>query len=85
MSSNDYFVGIGKEHSRIYKQLRELGIVGGPSIIFHRYQKAGITRIKEKDLCRKIVDFDANSLHLSCTAKEMPTGKYILREKNELI
>ena len=36
---NDYFVGIGKEHAHIYKQLRELGIVGGPSIIFHRYQE----------------------------------------------
>ena len=82
LSEDDYFVGIGREPAHyLYKQLRELGIVGGPSIIFHRYHEAGITKIKEKDVCKKIIGFDANSLYLSWTAKELPTGKYDLREK----
>ena len=83
LAEEDYFAGVGKEHAHIYKQLRQLGIVGGPSIIFHRYQEAGVTKIKGKDLCKKIIGFDANSLYLSCTAKDLPTGKYDLREKKD--
>ena len=61
LKSDEYFVGIGKEHSHIYKELRELGIVGGPSIIFHRYQEAGVTKIKGKDVCkRRIVNNQFN-------------------------
>ena len=32
---------------------------------------------------QKIIGFDANSLYLSCTAKDLPTGKYHLREKKD--
>ena len=78
----DYFVGIGREHSHIYKNLREFGIIGGPSIIFHRMQIAGETRIKNKDLCKKVIGYDANSLYLWCIAQDMPTGFYSLREKS---
>ena len=79
---NEYFAGIGKEHKHIYKDLKERGIVGGPSIIFHRYQVAGETKIKGKEICKKIIGFDANSLHLWCTAELIPTGYYCLREKS---
>ena len=78
---HDYFVGIGQEHSYIYKDLREFGVIGGPSIIFHRMQIAGETLIKNKEVCQKIVGYDANSLYLWCMAQEMPTGFYSLREK----
>ena len=83
LDEKDYFVGIGREHAYIYKQLRELGIVGGPSIIFHRYQEAGVTLIKEHELCKKVFGYDANSLYLYCTGKDMPTGEYVLREKKD--
>ena len=83
IGKDDYFVGIGKEHAHIYKQLRLLGIVGGPSIVFHCYQEKDVTKIKGKDFCKMITGFDANSLYLSCTAKELPTGQYHLRKKKD--
>ena len=79
---DDYFVGIGREHSHIYKDLRESGVVGGPSIIFHRRQIAGETLIKNREVCKKIIGYDANSLYLCCIAQDMPTGFYSLREKS---
>ena len=79
---NEYFAGIGKEHRHIYKDLKERCIVGGPSIIFHRYQVAGETKIKGKETYKKIIGFDANSLYLWCTAQQMPTGYYCLRKKS---
>ena len=47
---NDYFTGFRREHQHPYKTLRE-NIVGGPSIIFHRYQERGLTKIKGEHLC----------------------------------
>ena len=47
LAEEDYFAEVGTEHAHIYKQLRPLGIVGGPSMIFHRYQEASVTKIKE--------------------------------------
>ena len=76
-----YFTRFSKEHSHIYQDLKQFGVVGGPSIIFHRKQIAGQTRIKGKDLCKKIIGYDANSLYLNCTAQAMPCGFYVLREK----
>ena len=56
-------------------------IVGGPSIIFHRYQERDKTLIKGKNVCKKVIGFDANSLYPYCMAKEMPTGYYTLQEE----
>ena len=52
-------------------------IVGGPSIIFHRYHERGVTRIRGGKLCQGIVGFDANALYLSCLASPMPTGHVV--------
>ena len=82
LDKNDYFVGFGKEHKHLYKLLRE-NIIGGPSIIFHRWQEAGITYIKGKNLCMRVIGLDANSLYLWCLAQLMPTGYYTLREKKK--
>ena len=81
LDENDYFCGISAKHSHIYKDLKSLGIVGGPSIIFHRYQEAGKTLIKGKHLCKKVTGYDANALYLCCTGEDMCTGHYVLREK----
>ena len=69
LDSNDYFVGFGREHKHLYKTLRE-NIVGGPSIIFHRYQERGVTKIKGEHLCEKVIGYDANSLYLWCLAQK---------------
>ena len=79
--SNDYFVGFGREHKHLYKILRE-NIVGGPSIIFHRYQERGVTKIKGEHLYEKVIGYDANSLYLWCLAQKMPTGYNSVLEKN---
>ena len=55
-------------------------MVGGPSLVFTRKHVAGETRIRSHkyDLTRivkRILGFDANSLHPSTMAKEMPCGK----------
>ena len=76
----DYFVGFAKEHKHLAKLMRE-NIVGGPSIIFHRYQERDKTLIKSKNVCKKVIGFDANSLYPYCMAKEMPTGYYTLQEE----
>ena len=79
---DDYFTNFSKEHGHIYKELRQ-GIVGGPSIVFCRYQEAGITKIKGKNICRKIIGYDANALYLDCSGKRMPTGRYVVRTKKD--
>ena len=83
LSKDDYFTCIGREHKHIYKDLKELGIVGGPSIVFHRYHEADVTKIKGKEMCKCVIGFDCNSMYLNCTAKRMCTGYYVLREKKD--
>ena len=52
-------------------------IVGGPSIIFNRYHKAGKTYIRNGEKqCKKIIGYDANALYLWDIAQEIPTGQH---------
>ena len=81
LSDSDYFTGISEQHKHIHKDLKTLGIVGGPSIIFHRYHEKDVTMIKGKHLCKEVIGLDANALYLFCTGEEMFTGYYSLREK----
>jgi len=62
-----------------YEMLKK-AVVGGPSLVFTRYHKAGVTwirrhRIAEPRLCEKILGYDANALYLSTMLREMPCGK----------
>ena len=56
-------------------------MVGGPSIIFHRYHGAGKTKIREKEVkdqgkqaktSQKIVGYDANAIFLWQSCKTSP-------------
>ena len=56
-------------------------MVGGPSIIFHRYHEAGKTKIREKEMkdqgkqaktCQKVVGYDANALFYGNHARHAP-------------
>ena len=78
----DYFTIFGPEHKHIYKEMKQ-GVVGGPSLVFCRYQEAGKTLIKGKEICQRVIGYDASSLYLNCTGKAMPTGRYELREKKD--
>ena len=63
-------------------------VTGGPSIVFTRYHEAGVTRIRshqfsDAHLCRQMLGYDANALHLSTMAKEMPYGEGLVTHWGE--
>ena len=70
---------LDKLNEDLYTTIRG-GIVGGPSIVFHRYHETGCTKIREKTYgdaakpCAKIVGVDANALYLWSMSQDMPTG-----------
>ena len=70
LSPGEYFVGFGKEHKHLTKLLRD-NIVG----------EKDVTLIKGKNLCKKVIGFDANSLYLCCLGQLMPTEYYTLQEE----
>ena len=58
-------------------------VVEGPSIVFTRYHEAGITKIRDHQienprLCKNILGYDTNALHLSTMLREMPCGKELV-------
>lgn len=59
-------------------------LTGGPSIIFKRKHTVGETFIRNNNAkpCHSIYGYDANSLYLWSICQEMPTGKYIRRDKD---
>ena len=65
-------------------------MVGGPSIIFHRYHEAGKTKIREKEMkdqgkepkvCEKIIGYDTNALYRWALMQDAPTGSYTRRRE----
>lgn len=78
---------LSKPNADLYSKVKS-NIVGGPSIVFHRYHESGKTRIRERDyqeeakLCRQILAFDANALYLWCMMQSMPTGSPIRRHSD---
>ena len=52
LPDDEYFVGFGKEHKHLTKEMRK-GISGGPSIIYHRHQEKDETLIKGKYLGKR--------------------------------
>ena len=82
LPKEDYFAGFGEEHKWLVEELRK-SIVGGPSIIFHRWHERMKTLIRgiENNFCRCIRGYDANALYLFCFGQLMPTGWYELLEK----
>ena len=84
LPEDTYFSTFGEEHQHIYEELRRLGICGGPSIAFTRYHEAGVTKIRDgEEVCKTIIGLDSNSMYLECTAQEMATEWYTLREKKD--
>jgi hypothetical protein len=78
---------VDSDNQEIFHLLMK-NVVGGPSIVFHRYHEASKTQIKRAKLngntwqlgeggnvVRQIVGYDANALYLWCMAQDMPCGK----------
>ena len=84
MEDDTYFVGFGKEHKHYAKELRD-SILGGPSIIFHRWHERLKTLIKgiKDNFCRCVLGFDNNALYLYCFGKKMPTGWYTIQSEHD--
>ena len=67
-------------------------LVGGPSLVFHRYHEKGVTKIRQSDygnasrLCQAVAGYDANALYLWAISQDMPTGWHSRRrEQNNFI
>ena len=84
------FFSLFNEKNKDLYTLFKQNLVGGPSIIFHRYHEAGKTVIREHEmksqgktpkLCQKVVGYDANGLYLWAIMQEMPTGSFTRRRK----
>ena len=76
---------ISKSNADLYHTVKK-NIVGGPSIVFHRYHESKVTKIRQRmygdeaNSCGEIVGFDANALYLWSMMQEMPTGSPIRRQ-----
>ncbi|KAG3007777.1 hypothetical protein PC116_g27682 [Phytophthora cactorum] len=73
-NSDRLVYSIDKEESEIYRKMNA-NIAGGPSIIFNRYAKRNETKIRDGKLCKKIIGYDANALHLWALGNEMTCGR----------
>ena len=80
-----YFTLYGEENKDVHNLIKA-NLVGGPSVVFHRYHERDVTRLREGHLrfeetkvCRKVLGYDANALYLFSLMKPMPTGRLILR------
>jgi hypothetical protein len=65
-----------KEEDKELFYLLKRNIVGGPSIIFHRYHEVDKTRIRGGKVCKKVLGYDANALYLGAIGEVMPVGDY---------
>ena len=80
----DYFTLPDEKNKDLY-QLYKNNIVGGPSILFHRYHERDVTTIRPTDFeepktYKKIIGYDANALYLWSIMQEMPTGHFVRRK-----
>ena len=77
---------ITKQNADLHKTIRE-NLVGGPSLVFHRFHEKGTTYIKhnmyksEALKCDRILGYDANALYLHSAMQDLPTGTLIRRKQ----
>ena len=71
-----------EKHKDLHQLLRS-EMVGGPSIIFHRYQEKGLTAIRQPDgkQVSCLEGYDANALYLWALVQDMPTEDPVRRRK----
>ena len=74
-----YFTIFNEKNKDLHDLVKD-NIVGGPSIIFHRYHEKGVTTLRQNEYgeaarpCRSIVGYDANALYLWSLMQDMPIG-----------
>ena len=76
------------EDNRDLHQLFRENLVGGPSIVFHRYHSKGETVLRPDEVtenskvCQLIQGYDANALYLYCIMQDMPVGRPVRRHSD---
>jgi G:T-mismatch repair DNA endonuclease (very short patch repair protein) len=80
LPKNVSFSLCSKMEAEFHETIRK-NIVGGPSIIFHRYHEAGKTKIRGGKDVQSVKGFDANALYLWALMEKMPTDFPITRRK----
>ena len=93
---NNLLCVMGEDHKDIFELMRNKGITGGPSMVFHRYHEVNKSRIQHTeyndgkfkigeahDLVKYICSMDANSLYPSVYMNFMPCGVPELLEIKE--
>ncbi|XP_063692200.1 uncharacterized protein LOC134824307 isoform X1 [Bolinopsis microptera] len=76
------FFLFNKKNKDLVKLFRD-NLVGGPAIIFDRFQETGKTKIRhdpDGPYCARILGYDANALYLKCMAEACPCGMYLRRQ-----
>ena len=76
-----YFTLISNQNRDLHSLFEE-NLVGGPSIVFHRYHEKDLTFLRAADfpepkICKSIIGFDANVLYLYAIMQDMPTGHFV--------
>ena len=78
-----YFSRIDEKNKNLYYKMKQ-NIVGGPSIVFHRYHDQLNTYIRGgPKLCQKVVGFDANAMYLWALMQDMPTRVFVRRNSED--
>ena len=80
-NNNTSFSLFDESNKDLYQTIKQ-NIVGGPSIVFHRYHSVNETLIRNMTKCRNIVGYDANALYLYCLGLDMPVDKFYRRKSS---
>ena len=81
---------ITKQNADLHRTIRN-NLVGGPSIVFHRFHEQGTTQIKKEKyksnalICDRILGYDANALYLYSAMQDLPTGSMVRRRREDNI
>ena len=79
-----YFTIFNEKNKDLHNLIKD-NIIGGPSIIFHRYHEKGVSTLRLNVYgeaarpCRSIVEYDANALYFWSLMQDMPMGWYTRR------
>jgi len=83
LPSNVFFSLTNNQNGDFHALMRDQ-IVGGPSIVYHRYHEKGKTRIRDgPNMAQTLLGWDANSLYLSALVEPMATEQPIRRRKDK--
>ena len=74
-----YFTLFNEKNKDLHHLVKD-HVVGGPSLVFHRYHEKGVTKIRQSDygnasrLCQAVVGYDANALYLWALMQKYANG-----------